>query len=486
MECITVISSSKTLNDMIGKNISKSNIRERMFHEMREKSIFNTVKEYAFEYSDKSLIRNVFPDQAALEALKVFEEDMPVKSGEPDEILRKLHQYGSPATVAENGGRYFGFVIGGTIPTAMAASWLSGFWDQNAGLYMTSPVVSKLETIVERWMRQLFRLPENVVSGFVSGTTTAVFCALAAARYRILKNHNWDVNAKGLFNAPKIRLVAGKHAHGAVLKSISMLGLGRDNIEWVEVNSQGRMIPEKVPDLDKDTILILQAGNVNSGSFDPFDEICDKAVRAGAWIHIDGAFGLWATCSEKLKILTRGIEKANSWSVDGHKTLNTPYDSGIVLCNDKDALTSAMHVTGSYLLHTEARDGYLYTPEMSRRSRIIELWTALKYLGQDGIKELVDGFHDRALQFADGIKGAGFQVLNEVVFNQVLVACKSDEETSGTLELVQKSGECWCGSAQWNERKVIRVSVCSWATTPEDISRSVSAFKKAYQETKNI
>jgi glutamate/tyrosine decarboxylase-like PLP-dependent enzyme len=479
------INAAKTLNVMSGEKILKSDIRKQMFQEMTDKSIFNTAKEYAFEYSDKSLVRNVFPDQKALAGLSVFNEEMPVKSGKPDEILKMLHQFGSPATVAVNGGRYFGFVIGGTIPTALAASWLSDFWDQNAGLYMTSPIVSKLETVVESWMRQLFRLPENVVSGFVSGSTTAVFCALAAARYRILKNHGWDVNAKGLSNAPKIRLVAGMHAHGAVLKSISMLGLGRDNIEWVDVDNQGRMIPEKVPHLDKDTILILQAGNVNSGSFDPFEEICDKAVRAGAWIHIDGAFGLWAACSEKLSTLTKGIEKANSWSVDGHKTLNTPYDSGIVLCNDKAALTSAMHVTGSYLLHTEARDGYLYTPEMSRRSRIIELWAALKYVGQDGIEELVDGFHDRAKQFASEIKEEGFQVLNEVVFNQVLVACENDEKTSGTLDLVQRSGECWCGSGQWDGRKVIRVSVCSWATTPEDISRSVKAFKKAYQELGN-
>jgi glutamate/tyrosine decarboxylase-like PLP-dependent enzyme len=471
---------------MKGKSITSDTLRDRMFHEMADRDIFSQAKDYAFEYADNTLIRNVYPSQEALKGLIAFDEELQAGPYEPGLILKQLHEYGSPATVLHSGGRYFGFVIGGTIPVALASRWLADFWDQNAGLFMTSPVASKLETVVERWMRQLFRLPENVVSGFVSGTTTAVFCALAAARYRILKQQNWDVNAKGLFNAPKIRIVAGMHAHGAVLKSISMLGLGRDNIEWVDVDSQGRMIPEKVPELDRNTILILQAGNVNSGSFDPFDEICDKAVNAGAWIHIDGAFGLWAACSHKLSNLTAGIEKANSWSVDGHKTLNTPYDNGIVLCNDKDALTSAMHVTGSYLLHTDARDGYLYTPEMSRRSRIIELWAALKYLGRDGIQELVDGFYERAKQFASEIKDAGFQVLNDVVFNQVLVACETDDKTSGTLDLVQKSGECWCGSAQWADRKVIRVSVCSWATTPEDISRSVKAFKKAYQELENV
>lgn len=470
----------------MGKNNSTDNIRERMFHEMEDKHIFDLVREYAFEYADNSRGRNVFPTPEAIEGLKAFDEALPVNPTHPEDLLEQLHKYGSPATVTDSGGRYFGFVIGGTIPASLAAKWLADFWDQNAGLYMTSPIASKLETVVEKWLRQLFRLPDNVVSGFVSGTTTAVFCALAAARYRVLKQLDWDVNAKGLFNAPKIRIVAGKQAHGAVIKSILMLGMGVENIEWAEVDSQGRIIPEKLPVLDKNTILILQAGNVNSGSFDPIDEICDKAVKAKAWIHVDGAFGLWASCSDKLAYLTKGIEKANSWSVDGHKTLNTPYDCGIVLCNDREALVSALHVTGSYLMHGENRDGYSYTPEMSRRAHIIELWAAIKYLGQDGIKELVEGLCDRTNQFADEIKEAGFKVINDVVFNQILVACEDDEITSKTLDLVQKSGECWCGSAQYDNRKVIRVSVCSWATTPEDISRSVKAFVKAYQEVKKL
>ena len=424
-------------------NLLSGNIREKMFHEMKDKSIFNQVKDYAFSFADDSLTRNVFPTPEAIEGLKNFDEELPFEPDNPGEVLDRLHKFGSPATVIQGGGRYFGFVIGGTIPVSLAARWLSDFWDQNAGLFMTSPIASKLETVVEKWLRQLFRLPDSVVSGFVSGTTTAVFCALSAARYRILKQQDWDINSKGLFNAPKIRIVAGRHAHGAVLKSVSMLGLGINNIECADVDSQGRVIPERVPELDENTILILQAGNVNSGSFDPFEEICDKAVRAKAWIHIDGAFGLWAASSDKLRYLTRGVEKANSWSVDGHKTLNTPYDCGIVLCSDQDALISALHVTGSYLIHTEARDGYSYTPEMSRRARIIELWAAIRYLGQEGIKQLVDGLHERAAQFASEADKAGFQVLNEVVFNQVLVACENYDLTVKTLELIQKSGECW-------------------------------------------
>lgn len=461
------------------------NIREIMFNEMSDKNIFDLAKEYAFEYSDNSWNRNVFPDAKAIEGLSEFDEDFPVNSVSAEEVLKMLHKSGSPAATIQSGGRYFGFVIGGTIPASLAARWLADFWDQNAGMFMTSPIASKLEAVVERWLRQLFGLPGNVVSGFVSGTTQAVFCALAAARYRVLKQQNWDVNEKGLFNAPPVRIVAGRQAHGAVLKAIAMLGLGKENIEWVDVDDQGRMIPHKLPLLDENTILILQAGNVNSGSFDPIDEICEKAVKSKSWIHIDGAFGLWAACSDKFSYLTKGIEKANSWSVDAHKTLNTPYDSGIVLCNDQDALFSALHVTGSYLMHIGERDGYSYTPEMSRRARIIELWAALKYLGKKGVQELTDGLCERATQFADEIKSAGFQVLNDVVFNQVLVSCENDDITSKTLQLIQSSGECWAGGAQWDGKKVIRVSVSAWATTPEDITRSVNAFAKAYSEVKH-
>jgi glutamate/tyrosine decarboxylase-like PLP-dependent enzyme len=460
-------------------------LREQMFHEIKDKSIFSQVKDYAFDYADNALNRNVFPTPEAIENMRLFDEDLPVSQSRAEDILEKLNRYGSPATVMETGGRFFGFVIGGTLPVSLAARWLSDFWDQNAGLYATSPVMSKLESVVERWLPKVFKLPENVVSGFVSGTTTAVFCALAAARYRKLINQDWDVNAKGLNGSPKIRIIAGLHAHGAVLKSISMLGLGRDNIEWIDVDNQGKIIPEKVPDLDENSILILQAGNVNSGSFDPFEKIIDKAVKAKAWIHIDGAFGLWAAASKKLSHLTKGIEKANSWSVDAHKTLNTPYDCGIVLCNDPDALASALHVTGSYLVHGTERDGYAFTPEMSRRSRIVELWAALRYLGREGIEELVNGLHERSVQFAGEIKGSGFEVMNDVVFNQVLIACENDQLTEKVLKLVQDSGECWCGSAQWFGRKVIRVSVCSWATTREDISRSVRAFRNAYKKTSN-
>ena len=247
----------------------------------------------------------------------------------------------------------------------------------------------------------------------------------------------------------------------------------------MDTDDQGRIIPELIPELDENTILILQAGNVNSGAFDAFEEICIKANNANAWIHIDGAFGLWAGAVEQLQYLTKGMEKANSWSVDGHKTLNTPYDCGIILCEDEEALISALHMTGSYIVLGEERDGMFYTPEMSRRARIIELWATMKYLGKDGINEMVHGLHKRAQQFAEELEKHNFEIVNDVVFNQALVRCDTDKLTKNTLKKIQEMRVCWCGGSQWKGKNVIRISVCSWATNPEDISLSVESFIKA-------
>ena len=454
-----------------------------MQQEMIDKQIFNQVKAYAFDYLDKSSERNVFPTDEAIGQLTLFDEQLPDKRGSSEEILALLHEVGSPATVSQIGGRYFGLVNGGIIPTALAVKWLSDCWDQNTPLYVTSPVTSKLEGVVENWLKQLFTLPESTVAGFVSGTSMAILCGIAAARYRIYRRLDWDINAKGLIGAPGIRIVAGKQAHGTVIKAITLLGFGKEMIEWVEVDDQGSILPEKIPALDDRTILILQAGNVNSGSFDAFDQICEKARETNCWIHIDGAFGLWAAGAEKLKHLTAGIEKADSWSVDGHKTLNTPYDCGIVLCSDQEALVSALQATGSYIVYGEDhRDGMLYTPEMSRRARAVELWATMKYLGRQGIDELVNGLHERAAQFARELKENGFEIVNEVVFNQVLVACASDAETESTLKNIQDMRECWCGGSVWFGKKVIRISVCSWATTKEDVTRSVKSFVRARKQ----
>lgn len=447
-----------------------------------ERALFEQAKIFAYEYLDVVKNRNVYPDEKALDGLKVFDEVLSREPGDAQKMLNLLHYYGSPATVATTGGRYFGLVVGGAFAPVMAVKWLADVWDQLAPLYVTSPIMAKLESVCEGWMNDLLGLPKNCAMGLVSGTSMATMAGFAAARYELLKRACWDVNTKGLFGAPPIRVVVGAEAHSSVFKALAILGLGRERVEMVPVDEQGRMLADRVPPLDDNTLLVLQAGNVNSGSFDPIDELCDMANKAGAWVHVDGAFGLWAAASASKRYLTKGMEKADSWSVDGHKTLNTPYDCGIVICKDRNAMITAMQASGDYILYSDQRDGMLYSPDMSRRGRAVELWATLKLLGKSGVEELVDGLCERASQFAEEIKAAGFNVLNEVVFNQVIVTCDNPEETAATLRNLQQSGECWCGSGKWHNTPVIRVSVCSWATTAEDISRTVRAFVKARKE----
>jgi glutamate/tyrosine decarboxylase-like PLP-dependent enzyme len=459
--------------------IRKTNLQEEMFSLLQAREIFEQAKSHAFAYMDSVRERNVYPTDQAIKNLAIFDEAMPAEPGDPAEILNLLHAYGSPATVVTTGGRYFGFVNGGSAPAALAAKWLSDVWDQCSALYVMSPVVSQLESTCEKWLVDLFGLPEGTAAGFVSGSSSATLCGLAAARNELLKRQGWDVNSNGLFGAPEVRIIVGAQAHASVFKALALLGLGKARVELVPSDDQGRMRADRLPALDSHCLVIAQAGNVNSGAFDPFDEICDRASRAGAWVHIDGAFGLWAARSQTRKFLTQGIEKADSWSVDAHKTLNSPYDCGIILCKNRGALVNAMQATGSYFIFSEKRDGMLYTPEMSRRARVVELWATLRSFGKDGLEQLVDRLCEHAKRFAVELQGQGFRILNEVVFNQVLVACDSPEQTRATLENIQKSGECWCGGAVWNAEPVIRISVCSWATTEADVQRSVTAFKEA-------
>ena len=343
------------------------------------------------------------------------------------------------------------------------------------------PITAKLEIVVQNWLVELFGLPKHTVAGFVSGTSMANLAALTAARFRLLKNKGWDVTEQGLFGAPEIRVVTHTHIHSSILKAISLAGFGKANIESVDCDEHGSILPENLPELDDRTLLILQAGNVNSGAYDNFEAICKTAKEKGAWIHIDGAFGLWAGATKQLKHLTKGFEYADSYAVDGHKTLNTPYDSGIILCQDEEALVSALHTSASYLESSAQREGMYYTPEMSKRARVVEMWAALKYLGKEGVDEMIVEMHERAKEFAIGLnKLEGFEVLNEVVYNQVIVQCKTDEVTLAVMHQVQALRECWAGGSTWNGRKVIRISICSWATTSEDVKRSVASFEKAY------
>ncbi|MBN1775584.1 MAG: aminotransferase class V-fold PLP-dependent enzyme, partial [Clostridiales bacterium] len=419
---------------------------------------------------------NVYPSAEAIDALKVFDEPMPDSPGDAMAVLDLLGTVGSDAAVAQSGGKYFGFVCGSLYPVALAGKWLSDTWDQNSALYVLSPIAAKLEEVCENWIVDILGLPEGTAAGFVSGSSVAIICALVVARNEILLRNGWDVHARGLFGAPPIRVVIGTQAHSSVYKALSFIGLGKDRIEFVPVDDQGRMLFERLPDLDANTLLIIQAGNVNSGAFDPIDALCDAARKAGTWVHVDGAFGLWAAASENTRHLTRGIEKADSWSVDAHKTLNAPYDCGIVLVKDADALTRSMQATASYVQYSENRDGMLYTPEMSRRARSIELWATLKYLGRSGLASLVDQLCDHAKYFASRLSEQGFIVPNNVVFNQILVQCESPEKTRETLSRLQNSGKLWCGGTVWKDLPAIRISVCSWQTTYEDIDDCVQTL----------
>jgi glutamate/tyrosine decarboxylase-like PLP-dependent enzyme len=370
----------------------------RLQHQGRE--LFEQAKAYACAYLDSAFQRNVFPSDEAIRGLSVFDEPFPAAPGDPAETLRMLHEYGSPATVAQTGGRYFGFVNGSSVPASLAAKWLADVWDQNAALYVISPIASRLESVCEKWLVELLGLPEGTAAGFVSGTSVATLCGLAAGRNELLRRQGWDVNSDGLFGAPEVRVVLGEQAHATVFKALALLGLGRARVETIPADAQGRMRMDRMPGLDGRCLVIAQAGNVNSGAFDPIDEICDRAREARAWVHIDGAFGLWAAGSRSKQHLTRGIQKADSWSVDAHKTLNAPYDCGIILCRNRETLASAMQAAGSYILFSDKRDGMLFTPEMSRRARGIELWAALRTLGRDGVEELVDRLCRHAGRFA--------------------------------------------------------------------------------------
>ena len=445
-------------------------------------SLLQQAHEHALEYIDSIDHRPVFPAASDISGLSKFDEPLPDQPCAASKILQSLHQNGSKTTVAQTGGRYFGFVNGGVQPAALAARWLADVWDQNSALYVMSPAVAQLERVCERWLTELFGLPGDTALGLVGGSSSSIFCGLAAGRNELLRRQNWDVNANGLFGAPEIRVITGAQAHATVFKALALLGLGRERVEIVPTDDQGRILSRDLPELDDRCLVIVQAGNVNTGAFDPFEEICERARAVDAWVHVDGAFGLWAGASRTKHDLYRGAELANSWSADAHKTLNAPYDCGIILCRNRQALLSAMqaaHSSAAYIQWSENRDGMLYTPDMSRRARAVDLWATIKNLGKTGIEELVDRLCDRAQQFGGKLRERGFDVLNDVVFNQVLVSCGNPELTESTLHRIQASGECWCGGTTWGGDPAIRISVCSWRTTAEDVNRSVQAFVDA-------
>ncbi len=436
----------------------------------------------AIDYLDGEDVRPVAPSANAVAALKALQGPLPPGPTSPEAVLRLLDEYGSPATVAKTSGRYFGFVNGGCLPAALAASWLVSAWDQNAAFYVQSPTAITLEDVALEWVREMLGLPAGTSGAVVTGATMANFSALAAARHRLLERVGWDVEADGLFGAPPITVVVGEEAHSSLIKALGLLGLGRKRVVRVPVDAQGRMRADALPPLDAQTILCLQAGNVNSGSFDPAADLCPAARQAGAWIHVDGAFGLWAAVSPAYRKLTSGFELADSWATDGHKWPNIGYDCGIVLVRDPSALRAAMSIEAAYLLQGDRREPSHYNPELSRRARGVELWAGLRSLGWSGMAAIVERTSSHARRFAEGLRAAGFEVLNEVVINQVLVSFGSPEHTLGTIARLQANGACWCGGTVWQGRTAMRISVSSWATTKDDVERSLAAMIKAARE----
>ncbi len=426
--------------------------------------------------------RRVSPGSRELSALSAFHEPFPSGPTDPLAVVALLDDVGSPATNAATGGRYFGFVTGAALPASLGSRWLADAWNQNVALRVMSPVGAELEDIALDWVRDILGLPTDCEGGLVTCATVANFTALVAARQSLAAKAGWNIAEDGMFGAPPIDVVVGAEVHASIQKALSLAGLGRNRVTIVEADAQGRMRADKLPKLSDRTILCLQAGNVNSGSFDPAAEICPRAREQGAWIHVDGAFGLWANASPKYRHLVAGFELADSWGTDAHKWPNVGYDCGVLFVRDAFALCSAMTMSAAYLQPGQRRERMYHTPDSSRRPRGIELWAALKSLGRSGLCDLVERTCGFASQFADGFRRAGFEVLNEVVINQVLVSFGAAEVTNVVIQRVQEDGACWCGGTVWHGKAAMRISVSSWATTAEDVERSLASILRIARE----
>jgi glutamate/tyrosine decarboxylase-like PLP-dependent enzyme len=425
---------------------------------------------------------------------------LPSVGVDPELVLRELASAVDPVLVASAGPRYFGFVVGGSTPAALVADWLTSAWDQNAGLYVLSPAAATVEEVVAGWLVELFGLPSGSSLGLTTGATMANFTALAAARHALLGRDGWDVERQGLFGAPQIPVVVGDEAHVTIHVALQMLGMGRDRVIRVPADEQGRMRPDALhaalADLDRPAIVCAQAGNVNTGAFDPLVPI-SQAVRAnGGWLHVDGAFGLWAAVAPSLRQQLDGLDGADSWTTDAHKWLNVPYDCGIVLVRDAAAHHAAMTLGAAYYVETAGaeRDPYNWVPESSRRARGFTIYAALRALGREGLADLIDRSSALARRFADQLGSVpGVRILNDVVLNQVLVRFEADDDDDGADErtrrvvaAVQRDGTCWLGGTTWHGMAAMRISVSNWSTTEDDVDRSVQAILRCAGEVSGV
>lgn len=444
--------------------------------------VLNLAADKAKNYVRGIAERRVAPTAAALAALAGLHEPFPSLPSDPSEVIARLDQIGSAATMGMSGGRYFGFVIGGMVPAALAANWLAAAWNQNVSLRVMSPIAAELEEVVIGWVCEALGLPADCAGGLVTCATMANFTALVTARHAILARAGWEVTTDGMFGAPPIEVVVGAEVHASLLKALSLAGFGRKRVTIVEADGQGRMRADKLPRLSERTIVCIQAGNVNTGAFDPAGKICKAAKEQGAWVHVDGAFGLWARISQKYEHLTRGFEQADSWATDAHKWPNVGYDSGLVMVRDGVAMRASMGITAAYLEPGSRREPMHHVPEASRRARGVELWAALKSLGRSGLCAQIERTCAHAQAFAQGLRKGGFEVLNDVVVNQVLVSFGRPEVTREVIRRVQEDGTCWCGGTVWQGKTAMRISVSSWATTEKDVERSLQAILRIARE----
>lgn len=457
---------------------------------LSDPSLLDRTRDHVVRYLDALPSRRVAPLATREELLAALRVPLTESGEAPAAVIDSLAGAGERGTLATAGPRFFGFVIGGALPVSLAADWLTSAWDQNAGLYVTSPVASVVEDVAREWLLELFDLPREASLGFVTGCQMANYTALSSARHALLRRQGWDVEERGLCGAPPIRIVAGAEAHVTIHTSLRMLGFGTAAIRSVATDAQGRMRPDALEaamrEAEAPAIVCAQAGNVNTGAIDPLREIAGIAREHGAWLHVDSAFGLWGRASRDRRPLLDGIELADSWATDAHKWLNVPYDNGIAIVRDSASHRAAMTVSAAYLEQTSGveRDPVDWVPEFSRRARGITVYAALRQLGRRGVESLVDNACARARQFAELlVRDRRVAVLNDVVLNQVLVRFgDNDALTREVIARVQREGTCWLAGTTWHEMAAMRISVSHWATSEEDVERSAEAILRCLDE----
>jgi glutamate/tyrosine decarboxylase-like PLP-dependent enzyme len=420
--------------------------------------------------------RRVFPDTKAVAALSAIDEPLPDAGVDAAETINLLAEVGGPATVASTGPSYFGFVTGGTHPAALGAAWLADAWDQNAALPAMSPVAAKLQDVTRRWLLDVLGLPDGAGVAFVTGATVANASCLAAARDALLAAQGWNVPDDGLFGAPPIDVVVGERVHSTLSKSLGLVGLGRARVHVVPADDQGRMRADLLPDLPWPVLVCAQAGEVNTGAFDPFDEVADWLAERGGWLHVDGAFGLWAAGDPGRAALVRGLDRADSWATDGHKWLNVTYDCGIAFVRRPEDLRRTFAASAAYLPPSDVYEAMHHTPQSSQRARQVEVWAVLRSLGRDGVASLVSDACDAAVTIAGRLRDEGFDVLNDVVLNQVLVRYVDGPTTERLMAALQADGRVWCGPTQWGGQTAMRISVSSWKTDQAVAIRAAEAI----------